>query len=648
MRKLALSSALALAFTATSLTGIAAQAAEQPTSPSPSETGIETAAPTPSVTQPTAPQPPTSPTNETAAELKAASPTPHARGDIATRIKRSRVVVASPKRSQSSLVVMKVKSRSTPKVRVKSVGRKAGTKKTTVIAGVKRLSQNRSRVGTYRVSVPIMKPRVKASKNAKGQLRITVKGQGLKTKKTQTFNRTRTKKVANPVCKAVRGEYLDIKSAKSKLGFRNQIAYGPALKGFRDPGYVGVYAVSQACRQQTAQSFTNALTGRNTAATARSGIQSRSAINPSAGSGDAVVMVSGFMSQTPFTTPGNVCSAAGMSSGGTWSVMQSALSTAGFPVFTVPETTYDYSNSSSPTAVAIDPATMGLGTCAATQLPASMTLNTAGDFDLNSNILANVLQYISTNYDISRIWLVGHSDGGLWARGAMDYASFMPGVTVDSITTIDTPYTGSFLSNTAEDQTNGCGFLNPSCDALEAILKYFSDSLAQGAALNEMTSSYMIEWNSRMANVAGTTPFYAASAIGINDPDTFNSLSSGTGTNPFYNPNDVAVGIASQQAQGLVENGTIASLACFATIPGLHTEIPADLISTGQDIDLINTYPGRDASPNSTTPVTTNPMNITNVTNVLNGSPPTGACPSANYEQSGEYSPGNFGSWPDD
>jgi len=230
----------------------------------------------------------------------------------------------------------------------------------------------------------------------------------------------------------------------------------------------------------------------------------------------------------------------------------------------------------------------------------------------------------------------------------MDYASFMSGVSVDSITTIDTPYTGSFLANTAADRTSGCGSLNPSCDALEAILNYFSSSLAQGAALDEMTSSYMVDWNSRMANVAGTTPFYAASAIGLNDPDTFNSLSSGTGSQPFYNPNDVAVGIASQQAQGLVENGTIASLACFATIPGLHTQVPSDLISTGQDIDLINTYPGRNVFPNSTTPVTTNPMNITNVTNVLNGSPPTAACPTANYEQSGQYSPGQFGAWPDD
>ncbi|NQU36198.1 MAG: alpha/beta hydrolase, partial [Actinobacteria bacterium] len=559
MRKPAFTSALVVAVTASSIISAPAYADEKPTAVSVSPGVV--------AEQNSAPQ-------ELPTKQLPAKPIPQVRGDIAKRVKRTKTVVATPKRSQASLVVLKVRSRSTPKVRVKSVGRKAGTKKTTVIAGVKRLSQNRSSISTYRISIPILKPRINGSRNTKGRVQIKVVGRGLSTLNTRTFTNTRTKRVSNGICRAVSGKYLDIRTAKSALGFGKRAVFGPELSGFRDSGYVGVFAVSQACRQRTTQSYLNALTGRNSAATPRSVVTNRAGINSSTGSGDAVVLVSGFMSQTPFTTPGNTCSATGMSSGGTWSVMQSALATAGYPVFTVPETTYDYSTSGEPTPVAINPATMGLGSCAATQLPASLTLNTAGDFDLNSSILANVLEYINTNYGITNVWLVGHSDGGLWARGAMDYASFMSGVSINSVTTIDTPYTGSFLSNTAADQTTGCGLLNPSCDALEAILKYFSESLAQGAALNEMTSSYMVQWNSRMANVAGNTPFYAASAIGINDPDTFDSLSSGTGTNPFYNPNDVAVGIASQQAQGLVENGTIASLACFPTIPGLHTQIP--------------------------------------------------------------------------
>ncbi len=44
-------------------------------------------------------------------------------------------------------------------------------------------------------------------------------------------------------------------------------------------------------------------------------------------------------------------------------------------------------------------------------------------------------------------------------------------------------------------------------------------------------------------------------------------------------------------------------------------------------------------------------MNVANVTSVLNGSPPTGACPSANYTQSGEWLQDGIlktGTWPDD
>ncbi len=635
MRMLTVSSVLIASLVATAIPNVAAQAITPPDAPTVAQssgTGTEPPADSP-------------------APAKRSASTPNNRGDISTRRTTVKVIAVTPNRGQTSIVSMKVRSRSTPTVRVTSVGRKIGTKRTTAVVGVKRLSPPRSRIATYRITVPIMKPRVKGAKAVKGRLNVAVSGLGLKSLSSRTFTGTRTKRISHGMCATVRGKYLNIRAAKTELGFSRSTAFGPKLTGFSDAGYMGVFTVAQACRRQAPQSFINAMTGRNSAAVHRSAPRARAAINPSPGSGNAVVLVSGFMSQTPFTTPGNVCSASGMSSGGTWSVMQSALATAGYPVFTVPETTYDYSNPSSPTPVAITPSSMGLGTCGATQLPASMTLDTAGDFDLNSNILANVLEYINTNYGITRVWLVGHSDGGLWAWGAMDYASFMTGVTVDSITTIDTPYTGSFLANLAQDQTTGCSILNPSCDALEAILNYLSSSLAQGVALDEMTSSYMVGWNSRMANVAGTTPFYAASAIGINDPDTFDLLSSGTGTQPFYNPNDVAVGIASQQAQGLVENGTIASLACFPTIPGLHTEVPSDLISTGQDIDLINTFPGSDASPNSTTPVTTNPLNIANVTNVLNGSPPTGACPSANYTQSGEWLQGGnlqTGTWPDD
>lgn len=56
----------------------------------------------------------------------------------------------------------------------------------------------------------------------------------------------------------------------------------------------------------------------------------------------------------------------------------------------------------------------------------------------------------------------------------------------------------------------------------------------------------------------------------------------------------------------------------------------------------MNTFPG------STAAVTISPMNISIVTSVLNASPAVTSCPSANYQQSGESAPGQFGAWPDD
>ena len=575
-----------------------------------------------------------------------ASAPPESRTDLATRgdVRTGvRIAVATPSRGQTTISRVIVTSKKAPTVAVSAAGKKPGTRKITVVSGVRKLSTKRSGSGArYAVTTVAIKPRVKGAKNADGKVALRIAGRKLKVQSTREYQNGFTRRAKGEMCRNLSAFDLANQRAKARVTLNDRIYYGREMPGFGSQSSLGMFALLQACQGKTIQSFRNAMTGKRKAVKRSSAPMTKLSSAPtkrSLGSGGAVVLVSGFLSQTPFTSPGNVCTASGMSAGGTWSAMQTALAGDGFPVYTAPETAYTYNVPNAPVPVAIDPSTMGLGTCGP-QLPASMTLNTAGDFDTNSSILAGFLNYLNTTYGVSNIWLVGHSDGGLWSRGAMDYASFMPGISVESITTIDTPWTGSFLANTAADQLT-CSDLDIECHALADVLNYFSSALAQGDALNEMDSTYMVSWNQRMAGVPGSTPFYAASAIGLNDPDTFGLLASGTGTNPFYNPNDIAVGIASQQAQGLVANGTISNLACFATIPGLHTEIPSSLLDTGQDVDLINSY------GSSGQAVTTNPMTITNVTNVLNGAPPAGACPSANYEQSGEYAPGQFGSWPD-
>lgn len=571
------------------------------------------------------------------------------RGDAGQRATKVRLAVPTPTRGQTTIARIVVDSRSRPQLSAKPSPSNSGTKRITVVGGVKRLSGARAGLSRYAVAVPIVKPRIKGASSRPGKVTISLSGKGLRVVSRQIHKNTVTRRVHGEMCRSLSAFDLENRNPGSRLAFGNNILSGRELPGFGHAQYIGTYALLQACQGKSPQSYLNMLAGAKTVAPNTRTIHTRSgppAINTGAGTTDAVVLVSGFLSQTPFTTPGAGCTATNMSAGGTWYALNDALTSQGFPVYTSPETAYTYGVPNAPVPVQVDPATMGLGTCAQPQLAASMTMNTAGDFDINSSILANYLNYLNVNFGVQRVWLVGHSDGGMWSRGALDFAAFMPGIQVQSITTIDTPYTGSFLANTGQDQLqNPCGTLDLVCDAkesaLNALIDYYASQLGEGAALDEMTATSTAEWNSRMAGVTGATPFYAASSVGINDPDFFGLLSSGTGDDAFYNPNDIAVGLSSQQADGLVANGTISSVTCFATIPGLHTEVPATILDPGKDADLINTYPG------STTPVTINPMTIANVTSVLGGAPPTGGCPSADYQQSGEYSPGQFGPWPD-
>lgn len=563
-----------------------------------------------------------------------------------------RTVVDTPSRGEITILRLIVSAKSKPAITVSAVGKRAGTKRVTVVGGVKRLPGTRSSKKLYAVTTPIIKPRVSGARSRVGRLAINVSAPNLKVISRKVNAKTFSRRVSGEMCKRVSAFDISNSHRKTRVAFDSRVLFGPQLTGFGHPQYIGSFAVLKACTGKAPQSFTNLVTGRTSRALNTRSLTAdgrSAAVDTSAGSTDAVVLVSGFFSTTPFTTPGRVCSASDMSAGGTWYAMQTALSASGFPVYTAPAAVYTYGVPNAPVPVAITPSTMGMGSCDQPQLPSSMTMNTAGDFDLNSSILAGYLNYLNVNFGVEKIWLVGHSDGGLWSRGAMDYASFMPGIEIQSVTTIDTPYTGSFLADAGKDLViDPCPSFDLVCDAkkdaLEDLLDHFAPALDQGDALLEMTATNMAAWNSRLAGIPGATPFYASSAIGLNDPDTFNLISSGAGSDPYSNPNDVAVGLSSQQGDGLVANGTIAVLSCFPTIPGLHTEVPGDLVSAAQDVDLINTYPTRTAASEA---VTINPMNIAYVTDSLNGAPNTSACPSAGYQQSGQYLPGQFGSWPD-
>jgi len=153
----------------------------------------------------------------------------------------------------------------------------------------------------------------------------------------------------------------------------------------------------------------------------------------------AVVLVSGFDTSTPFSTP--ACPTSGR--GSTWSPATSpaaTLTAAGLPVFTAPVA----NGGQAPPA-----------SCLGGQTPdipsgGSMVINSNGELAANQQALVNFLQFLNTSYGITHVALVGHSDGGLWSRAAItQLRDDGSPVTVDSLTTIGTPHIGSFGADLA-------------------------------------------------------------------------------------------------------------------------------------------------------------------------------------------------------
>ncbi|MEI8083387.1 MAG: hypothetical protein WCI74_16235, partial [Actinomycetes bacterium] len=551
-----------------------------------------------------------------------------------------------PEPGETTIVRMIVKAWGKPSVKVTAPTKTAGTQAVTVVGGVKALGRASWGRWRYGVTIPIIKPKVLAASSDAGQLMVALSALGLQVESSTTYVQTSSHIIGGEICHGISPFDIGNRGDQARVAFDQKLLFGRQWPGFRHVEYLGSYAMLQACMGHSARSYLNALNGEKRAADNVPPIGSSDpapVINTSPGSTDAVVLVSGFISQTPFTTPGKVCSAKHMSVGYTWTAMDRALTAAGFPVYSAPANLYTHKSDGTSIPNPVVPSKMLMGKCPQPQLPGSMTLDSTGDFDINSSVLAGYLNYIHKKFGITRVWLLGHSAGGLWSRGALDFASFIPDVKIQSVTTLDTPYTGSFLANAAQAIVK-CERKSPTCfvlaQALKLITNYVISSVGRGAGMTELESSYVAKWNSRMAGVPGGLAFYAASAIGMNLPWLFNKISPGIGKDPYYNPNDVVVGLSSQQGDGLVASGSIAVLKCFPTIPGVHVYLPKFVAVPLAASGLLNSFPG------STTSVTGNAMTVSNVANVFRGSPPTGACPSANYQQSGEYAPGKFGPWP--
>ena len=151
----------------------------------------------------------------------------------------------------------------------------------------------------------------------------------------------------------------------------------------------------------------------------------------------AVVIVSGGGAVSPFTTPTEGC-ASGLSAGNTDTALREYLLEQGKLVFTAP------ASDTWGTVVEPDPDSFGaFGDCPGT-LPESMTIMSTGDITASAEKLARFLGYLNERYDVTDVDLVGHSNGGLFSRGAIRILQQTASpITVRSLTMLGTPNEGA-------------------------------------------------------------------------------------------------------------------------------------------------------------------------------------------------------------
>jgi triacylglycerol lipase len=251
----------------------------------------------------------------------------------------------------------------------------------------------------------------------------------------------------------------------------------------------------------------------------------------SAQASPAVVLVSGFDTTTPFSTSAPSCAG---QEGETWSPptgVAAALKQAGYTVFTAPT----LQSETTPPAPCL-----GQGQVAP---PAAATIDTNGDIDANGRALIALFQFLATNYGVTSVQLVGHSDGGLWSRSAIAQMDANAGdpLTVQSLTTMGTPHTGSFGADLAVTLNDGsCDLSNEIeqliCEGmLDVIQAEFGDLGA--ATIEQLTSSFLQGWNQKQA-IGCPVGVLGGTYVDVPLPGY-----------RYYDPNDGIVGIASAHAK---------------------------------------------------------------------------------------------------
>ncbi|MGH8956844.1 MAG: esterase/lipase family protein [Microbacterium sp.] len=255
---------------------------------------------------------------------------------------------------------------------------------------------------------------------------------------------------------------------------------------------------------------------------------------------DAVLLVSGFDTASPFTTPDPSCDG---KEGPEWNPaggIAKTLKPAGLDVFTAPVRQ---------TGGSLLPPCSGPGELVP---PDAVVIDSNGEADANGRALANLIGFLRDAYGLERLQIVGHSDGGLWSRSAITQDGAYAGVEVLSLTTLGTPHTGSLVADLAIQLNGGkCDFSNEIeqliCDGVVEVAQLMLKDLGE-VATTELTNGFLTGWNPKQR--IGSCPVTGIAGDGVGfDLAGFE----------YYTPNDGAVGLASAlgEASRAIDGSTI-------------------------------------------------------------------------------------------
>jgi triacylglycerol lipase len=285
----------------------------------------------------------------------------------------------------------------------------------------------------------------------------------------------------------------------------------------------------------------------------------------SAARGDAVVFVSGLSNTSPYTKAGHRCRSGTHFAGREATFLYTSFQRAGFRTFVAPA-----EDGPGPVSRSSEGE---FGDCPA-PLPVSLTMNTIGALNVNTQRLLNFFRFLHRTEGVRRVWIVAHSMGGLVSRGMIDRMVNSPRrvrrnlPTVRGLITIGTPHIGAFLADIAVGITPQADVCRDDtiCNAITGVGKSQVDEYQP--AMGQITNRFLAGtrgnpgWNVRRGRVPRSIPVYAMAGTHEVVPGN---------TNRYDSPNDGYVGEASAYARGLKRNGVLPSLRCLPSFDAVHS-----------------------------------------------------------------------------